>query len=127
MESKRKTILIVEDELSQRTALRDKFLKSGFDILESRNGEDGIKKALDSHPDIILLDILMPVMDGVDMVKKLRSDDWGKDVPVIVLSNSNAITKVQEALDNEVFDYFLKSDTPLDVLVEKVRTILKIS
>ncbi len=120
----KKRILIIEDELPQLGALCDKFLHEGYVILEAKNGEDGLQTALKEKPDAILMDILMPKMDGIEMIKRLREDTWGKDVPIIVLSNSADVEKIEQAMVNHVFDYFVKSDTKLEYVVEKVKQLI---
>lgn len=76
-QAKEHTILIVEDDVPELNALRDKFTHEGFSILEAKNGEEGLATALREHPDLILLDIIMPVMDGMTMLVNLRKDPWG--------------------------------------------------
>lgn len=120
-----KKVLIIEDEMPQLGVLCDKFLIEGFQILEAKNGEDGLATALREHPDAILLDVLMPKMTGLEMVKKLREDPWGKDVPVIILSNSADPSKIQEAMEHAVFDYFVKTDTKMEEVVDKVKQVIK--
>ena len=78
MESLKKTILIVEDEPVYQEALVNKFNIEGFDTLTAENGEEGLSIALEKHPDLILLDLQMPKMDGIEMAKKLRQDEWEK-------------------------------------------------
>lgn len=119
----RKKILIIEDELPQLGALCDKFLKENFMIFEAQNGEDGLEIALKEHPDVILLDVFIPKMDGIEMAKKLREDEWGKEVPIIILSNSDDVETIELAMANHVFEYFIKSETKLDYIVEKVKEL----
>lgn len=71
-------ILIVEDEAAMLKALNDTFVESGFTVHLARNGEEGINAALTQKPDLILLDILMPKIGGMEMMKMLRKDSWGK-------------------------------------------------
>ena len=86
-----KKILVVEDEISLRKALADKFRREGFAVLEAKDGEEGLAVALKEQPHIILLDIVLPKMDGMTMLKKLRQENaWGKSVPVILLTNLSA-------------------------------------
>ena len=73
-----KKILIVEDEEIMLKALVEKFSSEGFEVVQAIDGEEGLKKALCEKPDIILLDILLPKMDGMAVLKKLREDTWGK-------------------------------------------------
>jgi len=85
--SNKKKILIVEDEEPLKLTLKKKFKNEGFSVLEATNGEDGLKLTQEKKPDLILLDIVMPVMDGMTMLKKLRKQDFGKEMPVILLTN----------------------------------------
>lgn len=123
MENKKK-ILIVEDETSLRNALRDKLGLEGFIVLEAKNGEEGLDVALRDHPDLILLDIIMPKMDGLTMLKKLREDVWGKNTKVILLTNLSDNEKVSEALLQGSYDYLVKSDWKIGDVVAKIRARL---
>lgn len=119
--STNKKILVIEDDGSVLSILSSALDKHGFTLLTAKNGEDGLQTALREHPDLILLDIMMPKMDGIALLKKLRQDVWGKDVSVIILSNFNQADKVAAALENEVFDFFVKANTGLDEVVQKVK------
>src|SRR3989304_9443406 len=85
-----KTILIIEDEKSLRDAIVDILRLKNFLSLEAKNGREGVELALSKHPDLILLDIIMPEMDGITALKKIREDAWGKKVPIIILTNLSA-------------------------------------
>ncbi|MBT4349350.1 response regulator [bacterium] len=122
---KDKKILIIEDELSLARALSAKLIDQGCDILEAKNGEEGLSMALDQHPDLILLDIIMPRMDGISMLKKLRVDDWGKDVPVIILSNLSDGDKSIDVVDGDISAYLVKSDWKIEDIVDKIKDTLK--
>ncbi len=119
-----KQVLIVEDEFPQRHVLHEKLSKAGFDTLEARNGREGLEVALRMHPDAIILDLLMPRMNGLDMLKQLRMDEWGKKVPVLILSNLQDVEKIQKVTEDEVWNYFVKSDTSLDRVVSKVTELV---
>jgi len=121
-----KRILIVEDDLALIRALADKFLSEGFDVLEAKNGEEGLVVALQENPDLILLDIVMPRMDGLTMLKELRNDERGQEVPVIVLSNLTDTAKTADMVDEGVMDYLIKSDWKLEDVVKKVKQTLGI-
>jgi DNA-binding response OmpR family regulator len=127
MIEKQHTILIVEDELDLRQLLKSRLENEGFAILEAENGKVGLEASLSQHPDIILLDIVMPVLDGLSMLKLLRQDAWGKDVPVIVLSNLNEPEKIGESLEKNVYDYLVKSDWEPDDVVNLIRKKLGIT
>ena len=124
MENK-KTILVVEDEISLLNALCDKLTRENFAVLEAKNGEEGLEVALREHPDLILLDIIMPVMDGITMLKKLREDAWGKNAKVIILTNLSDNEKMAEALEQKSHEYLVKSDWKIEDVVAKVRERLE--
>lgn len=122
MENK-KIILITEDEKTLRDALHLKLTSEGFNIFEAKNGEDGLKISLKEHPDLILLDVVMPKMDGMEMLRKLRTDEWGKNVPVIILTN---LPSADEKMNKDITEleptyYFIKSDKKIEEVVEKVK------
>lgn len=118
----KKNILIIEDELPMLKALSDKFSLEGFSVLEARDGAEGLEAALGKKPDLVILDIFMPVMDGKAMFEKLRADAWGKTVPVIILTNLNPDDKtLDELMKNGPSYYFIKSKWKLEELVAKVK------
>lgn len=80
--------------------------------------------ALDEHPDMILVDIILPKMDGLTMMEKIRKDSWGKDANAIVLTNLQDDEKVSQAKKHGVNDFLIKSDWKLKDVVEKVRKTL---
>ena len=82
-------ILIVEDDDSLRHMYRFKLEVAGYKVDEAENGEVGLSKAHDFEPSLILLDLMMPVMNGDEMLQKLREKDWGKNIRVIILTNLN--------------------------------------
>jgi DNA-binding response OmpR family regulator len=127
MENSQKKILIVEDEPSMLSILNDKLLETGWETIQARNGEEGLKIALEQHPDLILLDLLMPKMDGTTTINKLREDEWGKTVPVIMLTNVNpdTDTALKDILKTQPAFYFVKSDIDLATLVEKIKEVLQ--
>ncbi len=114
----------VEDEKSLRDVLHDKFSLEGFNVLEAKDGEEGLATALREHPDIILLDIVLPKMDGLTMMKKLReANEWGKNVPIILLTNLEANDdKIMKAItDNTPAYYLVKANYTIEDLVEKIK------
>ena len=121
MENNNKKILIIEDETTLRQAMVDKFNREGFKVIEANDGETGLDKAIKEHPDIILLDIIMPKVDGLSMLKQLRNNSWGKNVPVLVLTNLNDAEYVAKAMESGVYDFLVKSDWKLEDLVQRVK------
>jgi DNA-binding response OmpR family regulator len=123
----KKKVLIVEDDRALRQALVEKFTSEDFAVLSSQNGIDGLANALTNRPDIILLDIIMPDVDGLTMLERLRqANSWGKGVQVILLTNvtpdsEEVITRITQ---NPPSFYMVKSDYMLSEVVAKVRECL---
>ena len=127
-EKTKKKILIVEDEDGLRDIIASELEKEGVAVLHARDGQEGLELAFQEEPDLILLDILMPNVDGLTMLKKLRESKWGKDAKVMILTNAeNDIEKVAEALHNDVFEYLVKSRWSLDKVIERVKEKLSLA
>lgn len=121
---KKQTILIVEDEQALLKVYAERFSEEGFLVLKAGNGQEGLDIALREKPDIILLDILMPVMDGLTMMKKLRENEsWDKNVPIIFLTNLSEHEEavMKSANGNKPAYYLVKSDWSLNSIVEKAK------
>lgn len=114
-------ILIVEDDSVLRNVLVDKLSLEGFSCLEAKNGKDGLDIALDKHPDLILLDIIMPKMDGITMLKKLREDTWGKTVTVLILTNLSEPKDISDSVTENITGYLIKSDWKLQDVVYEIK------
>jgi len=126
-ELKHKKILVieeVEDDTLLRNALNAKLVLEGFGVLAASNGEEGLATALQEHPDLILIDIVLPGMDGITMMQKLRdSGEWGKNVPIILLTNLSADDQRinQAVVDHAPAYYLIKSNSKTSDLVEKIK------
>lgn len=120
-------ILIIEDELPLLKVLTDKFTAEGFTVIQAKDGSEGLAIALKEHPDLILLDIIMPVMDGMTMLKKLREDNWGQNAPVVMLTNLSDSKNVSDAIASGIGDFLVKSDWTLEDLLTKVKSRLGLS
>ena len=126
--AKNKKILIVEDEEPMLKALANKFKNEGFNVVAAADGEEGFNQALAEHPDLILLDIIMPKIDGITVAKQIRENKrWGKDVPIIMLTNLNDPESVAEAAKFAVHDFLVKTDWRLDDIVKLVKDKLNLS
>ncbi len=125
IDNKKQTILIVEDELPLLKVYADRFSEEGFLVLKASNGQEGLDLAIKEKPDLILLDILMPVMDGLTMMQKLRENEtWGKTVPIILLTNLSAEEeKIKNIVNNNQPAYYLvKLDWSLSAIIEKAKS-----
>ncbi len=121
----KKKVLIAEDDDSLLSVLSDNFTIAGFTVFGAVNGKEALDLALAEHPDLILLDIQMPVMDGLEMLDKLREDDWGKQAEVILLTNFADTDKVARAAEKGAYDYLVKSDWKTEDIVKKVKNKLR--
>lgn len=117
-------ILIVEDERPMSLALKEKFERESFDVYIESNGQQALKKSLELKPDIILLDVLLPGIDGMTMLERLRGDEWGKSVPVIILSNLSDDDKLKKSVELNAANYLVKSNWMINDVVDQVRQVL---
>jgi len=123
-----KTILVVEDEKYLREALTDILKLKGFLTLEAKNGRDGVEVAILKHPDLVLLDLIMPEMDGTEALRKIRENKWGAKVPVIILTNLSATKDrpIEDVTTHKFVHYLIKSDWKLLDIVKEIERILNI-
>ncbi len=121
------SVLIIEDEAGLREAASAKLAQEGFTVFTAADGATGLSQALSNQPDVILLDIKMPNMNGFEMLKKLRAQGgWGAKVKVIFLTNLE-MSSDDESADIEALNpahYLVKGNTSLDELTSKVREVL---
>lgn len=121
MAKDKKAVLIVEDDAALRKVLTDKLTDEGFAVWGAVNGEEGLKLAEEKHPSLILLDIFMPIMDGVTMLSKLRSGSpWGKHVTVLILTNSIDAQTIAKVSGLGATDFMIKSEWSLEALVARI-------
>jgi DNA-binding response OmpR family regulator len=113
-----KKILIVEDDSTLREILVDNIAAEGYTVVEAKNGKEGLDLALTSHPDLILLDIILPGDDGLSVLKKIRADDvWGKNARVVMLTNLSDSQSVATSVEAGAHGFLVKSDLRIkDVL-----------
>ncbi len=116
-----KNILIIEDEIDIREAMTEALTQENFTVSTAQNGSVGLEKALSEHPDMILLDIVMPIMDGHEMLEKLRQDSWGKHARVIMLTSMDDVNNIANAHEGTITDYIIKAHSSLDEIVSKVK------
>lgn len=121
-----RTILIVEDEKPLVTVLKDRFEREGFKVLTASNGQEGLTEVISHKPDIVLLDLLMPVMDGKVMLSKLRDMPEFKTLPVAVLTNAGEVENIHHTQTlNNAISFMIKSNVTLDQIVERVKLIIR--
>ena len=120
-------ILIVEDEDTQRLALQENLSFNQYEVLQARDGVEGLSIALRDHPDLIIADVRMPAMDGLTMMHKIREDlAWGQNVPIIILTNYDSDDSQLSQINSDHPTYYLlKVKTTVDKILEKVQEVLK--
>lgn len=120
-------VLLVEDDLTLAEMYRQKFTMVNCDFLLANDGEEGLRKALQVHPDILLLDLALPKMNGLSVMQELRKDPWGNTLPIIILTNFNPSDEIlDQVVKNQPAYYLLKANTVPDDVVEKVKDVLHI-
>lgn len=113
-------ILIVEDEEILGKVLEEKFEDNDFKVSIAKDGESVLPMAKKFNPDIILLDLILPKLDGLEVLAKLKSDEDLRDIPVIMLSNLNEDDKIKQALNLGAVDYMTKIQHPINEVIDKV-------
>jgi DNA-binding response OmpR family regulator len=121
-----KRILIVEDDPNLREILVTKFMSEKFGVMTAVDGDEALKTALGEQPDIILLDIMMPGLNGISVLKQLRTDEWGKTVPIIIMSNLDYSVHSAEVSLYKPTDYIMKASTKVSEIVDKVKKALSV-
>ncbi len=119
-----KTILIIEDEAPAIFSISKALELSGYHVLQAFSAQEGAKLALENHPDLIITDLVMPASSGMDVLKDLRQDIWGKNAKVIVLTNLSGDEHKANANKYQVDKYLVKTDTSLKDLTECVSQLL---
>ena len=122
--SQKVKVLVVDDEPNIVQTLKDRLEMNDYLVFTANNGSDGLKAAQDQSPDVILLDVLMPVMDGQEMLEKLRRQDWGTNISVIMLTARSQAQDIARARACGIDDYIIK---PFDLseLLEKIEGIVE--
>ncbi len=119
-----KKILFIEDEQALQRAATQALHDAGFEVLSALDGEIGLRIAKNEHPDLILLDLILPRKDGFAVLKELKEDAETRHIPVIALSNLMEESAVEKTVELGAATYLVKTNYQLDEIVEKVKRIL---
>jgi len=119
-----KKILVIEDEATLLKALVQVLTQSGYEAISAPDGEKGWELAQQEVPDLILLDIILPKMDGFEVLKQIKADAKTDHIPVIILTNLGDLTNIQKALELGANTYLVKADFHLDDVLAKVEQTL---
>lgn len=120
-----KTILIAEDELLYGKILKNKLEKEGYNVILTQDGASAIQEAHKVTPDLILLDLIMPIKDGFQTLKELKEDEVLKNVKVIILSNLGQEEDIIKVKNIGANDYLVKADMQFQEVIEKIKKYLQ--
>lgn len=117
-------IALIEDDIAIVQMYRMKFEAEGFETAYASNGQQGIEVVKQFQPDLVLLDLMMPIMGGAEMLEEMRKQDWGKDIKVIVLTNMGESEAPNNLKDLNVESFIVKADlTPRQVAERVLETL----
>lgn len=120
-----KKILIIEDDRFLRELIARKLSDEGFVIIEAVDGEEGIKKIKEKKPDLVLLDLILPSIDGFEVLSQIKKEESLKSIPVIILSNLGQKEEVEKGLKLGAVDYLIKAHFTPGEIIEKIKNNLK--
>lgn len=116
-------ILLIEDDRFLRRACETALRRRGHEVVVAVDGEEGLRLAREARPELVLLDMLMPKMSGLDVLRSLRSAPDTRDLPVLILSNSSKPADGDEALQLGVAGYLVKANLSLEELGDRIREL----
>lgn len=122
--AKNEKILIIDDEIVLLEAIAKKLTLEGFEIVKATDGQEGLAKIRQEKPDLILLDILMPKMDGMEVLEEVNKDPELAKIPIIIISNSGQPVEIEKAMSLGVKDYLIKAEFDPEEVLVKVRNVL---
>lgn len=120
-----KKILLIEDDKFLRELIAQKLIREGFKVSEAVDGEEGIKKIKSEKPDLILLDLILPGIDGFEVLSRMREEPTLISIPVIILSNLGQREDVERGLKMGAVDYLIKAHFTPGEIIDKVKAALK--
>lgn len=120
MMAKKYKVLIVEDDIPILDLYDKKFTSSGFNVVRAEDGAQGVKLAESENPDAIVLDIMLPIMNGFEVLKRIKKNRDAKHIPVVILSNYGEMPKITEGLMDGAVEYLIKVEHTPEEVVEIV-------
>lgn len=123
-ERAQKTILLVEDDDFVGRAYRDGLGRAGFFVETAMDGNEAVKKAKSIHPDLIVLDLVMPLKNGFEVLEELRKDQACSAIPIVVVSNLGQETDIEKAMQLGATDYLVKNQFSMKQMIERIQKYL---
>ncbi len=120
-----KKILFIEDESALQKTFSDALESEGFEVISALDGKTGLGLAVTKKPDLVLLDLILPKMHGLDVLKSIRANESTKTIPVIVLTNVESIDEIDKAIKFGATTYLVKTNYTLEEVVRKIKKIVK--
>jgi DNA-binding response OmpR family regulator len=118
-------ILIVEDDRFLRELIARKLKNEGYEVLEAVDGEEGLKRIKEEKPDLVLLDLILPGIDGFEVLAKAKEDPDTAQIPVIILSNLGQREEIEKGMKLGAIDYLIKAHFTPGEIIEKIKNILR--
>jgi DNA-binding response OmpR family regulator len=119
-----KNILVVEDDKFLRELISQKLLKEEYNVSQAVDGEEGVKKVKEEKPDLVLLDLILPGIDGFEVLAQMRQNKESSSTPVIILSNLGQKEDIEKGLKLGATDYLIKAHFTPGEIIEKIKSIL---
>lgn len=129
MEKRSIKVLVVDDDDAIRQSMANALIDDGFEVIVAKDGLSGLQLAKAEHPQLALLDLAMPKMGGMEMMKELRhTDDWGKKLPIIIFTNLEVDDKIMQGITEDEPSYIMsKSEWSPAGVLDKVKETLGLS
>jgi DNA-binding response OmpR family regulator len=119
-----KSILVVEDDRFLRELMSQKLIKEGFKTIQAVNGEEGLKKIKEEKPGVVLLDLILPGIDGFEVLSRVKADPEISQTPIIILSNLGQREDVERGVKLGATDYLIKAHFTPGEIIEKIKNIM---
>lgn len=119
-------ILMIENNHFLRKVFKNKMSLSGFSFIEATNGEEGLNKIISEKPDIVLLDIILPIKNGFDVLLEMKESEEAKDIPVVIFSDLGQEPDIERGMALGARDYLIKSQISLSEVVNKLKKLAKV-
>ena len=117
-------VLVIEDDTFLRELIVQKLDKEGYEVTEALDGEEGVKQVKTQRPDIILLDLILPGVDGFEVLRQIKEDDATAKIPVLILSNLGQKEDIEKGMKLGAKDFLIKAHFTPGEIIEKIKKIL---